>query len=284
MNKINELCFAGACNRGIAYIGSLKKLKELDLLDIKKMTGVSIGAFISVCYIIGYDPDEFMDYIIEKELTDFQDFTISQNNSILKGIAFNNWISEIFDKKIDNNITLKEFHEKFGIDLTILSSCIYADTDEFKQGTVYFNHKTHPDIPVITAVCASMAFPYVFPPVEYNGSKFVDGALTKNFPLDIVSSECLSFKVSTKSNKKDVSDNILTYSWRLYEVVSGMLKDIHEDPKDKKIIVINCEDFDVINFNMSIDDKITLYKRGYVAVEKYFEKISEVSEVSEVSE
>lgn len=58
--KINELCLAGAANRGISYIGALKVLDDKNLLDIKKLVGVSIGSLVGLCYILGYKPDELM--------------------------------------------------------------------------------------------------------------------------------------------------------------------------------------------------------------------------------
>ncbi len=57
---IKELCLSGACNRGICYIGCFKKFEELDILKVEKILGVSIGAFIAVCYIIGYNADEML--------------------------------------------------------------------------------------------------------------------------------------------------------------------------------------------------------------------------------
>lgn len=88
-----EICLVGVCNRGLCYLGCIKKLEELNMINIKKYVVVSIGLFIVVCYVIGYIIDEMLDLIIEKDIKDFKDIDIFLfNGLILKGENYCNWV------------------------------------------------------------------------------------------------------------------------------------------------------------------------------------------------
>ena len=49
---------------------------------------------------------------------------------------------------------------------------------------------------------------------------------------------------------------------------------ILKSEQHQNIITVDCDDFDVIDFGMSIDNKITLFKRGYKAMNSFFETSS----------
>ena len=83
-NKIKELCLAGACHRGISYIGALQYLEEEYLLDhtkLEKVIGVSIGSFVAACYIAGFKPMEFMETIVKYDTSTFKDISIMDPSS-----------------------------------------------------------------------------------------------------------------------------------------------------------------------------------------------------------
>ncbi len=264
---IEELCISGACNRGICYIGALKKLE--DQLSIKKVLGISIGSFIAVCYIIGYTPDEMLDHIINKNVKDFKDISLEENGAILSGVTYKNWVYEMIERKVNPNITLLEFYEKYKIHFIATTTCIHSEKGDFKEGIVYLSHEHTPSIPLIVAINSSMAFPFVFPPIYYNGNKFIDGGILDNSPYELLSPDSLKLKVSFKPIDSDTSiNNPISYVGKIYELISKRmchLKNIDET----NVITICCEDFEVIDFEMNIDDKITLFKRGYLTTERF---------------
>lgn len=267
--KIEELCLAGACNRGVCYLGCIKKLEEEQMLNIKKIVGVSIGAFIGACYIIGYTVSEMMKIIINKNTKEFQDITFTEK-AVLKGENYRKWVSEVISAKVDSNITLKELYEKTKIDFIMSATCIYSNCEEFTEGLNYFSHELTPNIPLITAVTASMSFPFIFPPIVYKDCHFIDGGLLDNFPSHKISGDnSLGIKVNfTPINDLNTNSNPLSYIGKILELVSGRIKSLTPH-NTKNIISISCDDFSIIDFEMSIDDKITLYKRGYNAVSEF---------------
>jgi NTE family protein len=268
---ITEICLAGACNRGISYVGCFRKLEELKLLKLKKIVGVSIGSFIGACYMLGYSSDELLEMVINKNMNEFKDFSITEPSALLKGERYKNWVYEVLAKKENPDITLQQLFEKTGIEYTVTTTCIHSVCDEFEEGIAYLSHKHTPDMSLFTAVNCSMAFPFVFPPMIYKGCQFIDGGVLDNFPMDLLSIDAIGIRVNFKPIDSSTSTkNPVSYIGKIFELMSNRFK-ILKDEQHQNIIVIDCDDFDVIDFGMSIDDKITLYKRGYNAMNSFIE-------------
>jgi predicted acylesterase/phospholipase RssA len=272
---INELCFAGAGNKGIVYVGCLKKLEELGVLDLKKIIGVSIGSFMALCCVIGYTADEMFDIIINKSTSDFIDITFDVYGALLKGDKYREWVAEVIGKKVSITTTMEELYKSTGIEFITISTCISSNNfnsgDNFciPEGIVIISHKTMPDMPIITAINASMAYPYIFPPIEYKSAKLVDGGLMSNFPIDMLSPlNSLGIRIAQRDiDGNEAIKNPISYTLKLYELVN---KHNIKQYDNYKYVAVDCKDYFFINFNMTIDDKITLYYRGYKAVEKFF--------------
>lgn len=349
--KISEMCLAGACNRGISYIGCFAYLEEMKLLELKKIVGVSIGSFIAACFITGYTSDELFDSVINKDMNVFKDYCMGKDGALLKGEEYKNWVYDMLSKKCDPNITMKELYKTTGIEFILTTTCVYAppttiqpptstqpppiqytyttsatdlvdvvdievcdlvddcaavdaavheadavvnvseeevgtdSTDgiklpkqQFKEGIVYLSHIHTPDMPLYVAVNCSMAFPFVFPPVFYEDCQFIDGGVLDNFPMDMLSTDAVGMKSSYKnSDGSDVTKNPLTHLGKIFELVSNRFVNLKME-KHQNIFTINCTDFDVIDFGMSLDDKITLYMRGYEAMKEFIERRQQTQE------
>jgi predicted acylesterase/phospholipase RssA len=259
---IEELCVAGACHRGISYIGAFKRLEELNILkikDLKKIIGVSIGSFLLFCYISGYPMDDFLQHVLDTEIYLFKDIELC-DNAILKGAIFRSWIYETMtkvplSKKFGADITLETLYKETKIDFTIVSTCL-------ETGIVYFNHKTHPNIRVYDALICSMNVPIVFPPYKLNGYSYIDGGLLENFPVHL-----LSYKgFGINSNRSRVDSGPFSQFDIMMSLISDHIKNINK-PISNNIINIESDD-SILNFDISEDDKITLYMRGYESINK----------------
>lgn len=291
--KISEICLAGACNRGISYIGCFAYLEKMKLLDLKKIVGVSIGSFIAACYITGYTSEELFDSVVKTDMNVFKDYCMGKDGALLKGEEYKNWVYEMLSKKCDPKITMKELYKTTGIEFMMTTTCVYAPdyseeadkadkadkADEvsevklpkqhFEEGLVYLSHVHTPDMPLYVAVNCSMAFPFVFPPVFYEDCQFIDGGVLDNFPMDLLSTEAVGIKTSYKnSDGSDVTKNPITHLGKIFELVSKRFANLKME-KHQNIFTVNCTDFDVIDFGMSLDDKITLYMRGYEAMKEF---------------
>jgi predicted acylesterase/phospholipase RssA len=264
-----ELCLAGACNRGICYIGCLKKLEEENLLNIKALSASSIGAFIGICYILGFTSDELLAIIIDKDFKIFRDFSFSEEGAVLKGQEYKNWVFEILSKKINPNITLLDLYNITKIHFTCTTTCIYSNSENFKEGIIYMSHIQTPTVSLITAINCSMAFPFIFPPIYYQDCQFIDGGVLDNFPINLLSDTALGLKVNFKMIDGSTSiRNPISYIGKIFELITHRFKYLKPDTS-KNIVCTECDDFNIIDFELSIDDKITLFKRGYSSMETF---------------
>lgn len=267
--EIKELCLSGACNRGICYIGCMKKFEEMKMLKLEKILGVSIGSFVAACYVIGYNSDELLEIIMNKNTDNFKDVTFDERGSIFKGENYKKWVHDVISVKVNPSISLIELYEKTKINFMCTATCIYSENKNYEEGIVIMSHEKTPNIPLITAITSSMAFPFIFPPITYEGAKFIDGGILDNIPNGLFDENSINLRVSFKSIDGLTSiDNPISYIGKIFELITKRYVQL-KNYENKNIIRVVCEDYNMIDFDMSIDDKITLYKRGYDAVEKY---------------
>lgn len=271
---VEELCVAGACHRGISYIGAFKKLEQLGILkasNLKRVIGVSIGSFIIFCYILGYPMDDILEYVLDTEIHLFKDIELCEN-SFLKGAVFRAWIHSCVVKVMNNfekdkedtrhgsdfkhgpDITMIQLYEKTHIDFTIVTTCL-------ESGVVYINYKTRPNMKVYDALICSMNVPIVFPPYEVNGLTYIDGGLLENFPIHLLGYGALGIKSSRTLTTGPFA--------QIDKMMSLITKHISSLQPCRTEFVINLDsDNTLLNFDINCDDKITLYRKGYESIEK----------------
>jgi NTE family protein len=280
MTKIKELCLAGAANRGICYIGVLACLIEHDLLELTKLYGVSIGSFIGVLYLIGYTIEEMMETVLKQDISDFQDISVTSLltcGSVLEGGKYRLWIMQVLDKKIDHMITFKSLYNKNKVFLNI--SAVSLDSGE--DGLEYFNHEMTPDMPVYYAILASMSVPLIFPPFLYKNKRYVDGALLENFPMHLLSKDGIGFWVTNKQEEEvDVSNS--SYIIKMMDLIATRMRKLTK--YEGTVYKINADDYGLISFVLSLDNKITLYYRGYTAALGCVKEIKEKEQIIEKEE
>jgi NTE family protein len=243
--------------------------EELKLLKLEKILGVSIGSFVAACYIIGYNSDELLEIIMNKNTDNFKDITFEERGSILKGENYKQWVHDILSVKINPYITLKELYEKTKIHFMCTTTCIYSENKNYNEGIVIMSHENTPDVPLIVAINSSMAFPFVFPPINYDNAKFIDGGILDNIPYGLLDEKALNLRVGFKQINGSTSiDNPISYASKIFELISKRYIQLKKF-ENINIIRIPAEDFSMMDFDMTIDDKITLFKRGYTAAEEY---------------
>ena len=187
---IKHLVISGGGAVGINYIASLQYLQEnnfWNIDNIQSMYSTSVGTFISVILCLKYDWETISTYLIERPWQDV--FTINGKQILnayhSKGFYDKKIIESIFKplleaKDLSLNITLKEFYEYSHIDLYFYS----FELNSFQ--TIELNHKTHPDLLLLTALNMASSIPGLFMPVidtDKNGC-YIDGGFIDNYPLN----------------------------------------------------------------------------------------------------
>jgi predicted acylesterase/phospholipase RssA len=219
-------------------IGTLKA-RESELVDVKEISGSSAGSILALFLGVGMSIDEIFETSLNLNVPNFVKIRI--------GSFFNKF----------GFVDMAPIRKKF-VEIYISAFCM--NTAE----TVYFSKDTHPDMKVIDAVCMSMAVPFIFACGKYNGETYVDGGMKEEYPLtpffDKKPHEVTCIKI--KMNRM-YQDDIETPKQFVETLVRSALSNRVTYDTPIEILEINVEDTDVFDFNMSYEEKIQLFNRGY---------------------
>jgi NTE family protein len=260
---MRALVLSGGGARGAYQAGAIKHLLGDLKIQYHIITGISVGA-INGAYIAGYP--------IGKEVECSNDLINVWNNirqddiyinwkplgpihAIKKGSIYNRSPLKKLIKRNFNHQKVKESGKKLRIGAMCLTDGKYKIFDE--------NY-----VDLVTAILASSSLPLVFPPVELEGKKWVDGGLKKLIPIreaidagatkiDIVSSspEYLQQAASI--------DNIFNIGFRTIEIMAERVS--AKRLKNKRINKIIRPNSPITNnsFNFAQWNIQQMMRRGY---------------------
>jgi NTE family protein len=175
----SRLILSGGGARGIAYIGALKALEELNIIkNFRVIMGTSIGALFAVFIVLGFTSREIQSLMSEFKLTEY--FSVNLENFLTQyGLdsfqRIGDYLVKIWSTKgMTNQTTMLELFNQTGIHLAINTVCLNLPDNYL------FDHIKTPDATVLQAVQASMTLPFVFQCVSYRGLSFIDGGILDN--------------------------------------------------------------------------------------------------------
>ena len=184
---IKHLVISGGGTIGLNYLGILQYLNEQNFWKIENIESIyttSVGTIVSIVLCLNYDWETLSTYFIERPWQDVFNVTAKQiwDAYYNKGIYDKKILEIIFKplleaKDLSLNITLNEFYEYSKKDLYFYT----FEMNAFK--TIEINHKSHPNLPLITAIHMSCALPGLFMPVLINDECYIDGGFIDNYPL-----------------------------------------------------------------------------------------------------
>ena len=274
MTKKTNLILGSGGIKGVSFVGLLEEAFKIYKYEgFKNFIGVSIGSFIAVMLIIGYNINELKDFFIDVNLKIFTDFRFKklfEEFGMDNGQRYINLIRSFFlTKNINPEITFLELYNLKKKNLYIVGSNLNTENPE------YFNHQTHPDMKIFDAIRISSSVPFVLTPYKYNNNYYVDGALYEPVPLG-------PYKNSKKNLiillNKSVDDNF-NLNFKTY--ISKILNSFYNNLIESKLNLIkdmyfieNNEDTSAINPEISKEEKIKLYNMGkYFFKNKYLDNI-----------
>jgi len=243
----------GPASMGIYSIIGALKARETELVNVKEISGSSAGAIIALFLGVGMSIDEILETSLSLDVPTFVKIRI--------GSFFNKFgfvdMGPIRKKFVDICGSDPTFAE---IDMKIYIAAFCMNTSE----TVYFSKDTHPDMKVIDAVCMSMAVPFIFACGTYNNETYVDGGMKEEYPLtpffDKKPHEITCIKI--KMNRV-YQEDIQTPKAFVQTLIRSALSNRVQYNTPIELMEINIEDTDVFDFNMSYEEKIQLFNRGY---------------------
>lgn len=188
------LTLSGGGAKGLAHIGVLKVLEKLGIKP-DYITGTSIGAIVGGLYSVGYTPDEIEEILTDKKWISFvQGGFVSDeiplekriiNKKYMVSVRFDNKFNFSFPqgigstqsiyfelkKLLEKKVNTQDF-DKLPIPLRVIATDL--NTGKAKA----FSHGD-----LAKTITASIAIPTIFEPVEIDSRLYVDGLVSRNFPV-----------------------------------------------------------------------------------------------------
>ncbi|GAP18042.1 hypothetical protein ADN01_06085 [Levilinea saccharolytica] len=160
------LALSGGGARGLAHIGVLKILTSAGI-PIDCISGTSMGGLIAAAYASGISVDvleeEARRITRMREMIKLVDVS-SPTRGIVKGKQFQEYLTTLFPQEI----CIEE--------LTTPLALVATDLISAREVTLSSG-------PLLPAVLATTAFPGLFPPLEMDGCRLVDGGVLNNLPV-----------------------------------------------------------------------------------------------------
>lgn len=285
-HKITKLVGEGGGTRGIAFIGAIRALGELGVLqNITGFAGSSAGSIPTGFLACGASPDQIAEYF-KIDFSKFQDnsFGIMQDIWRLlfkwgwnKGVFFEDWYRGILAELTGvEDPTFRYVYDKFGNELVVTASSLTY------QLVKYFSKDNTPEFSIARAVRASMAIPGIFTPVITKSKEvLVDGGLFENYPITIFdvdgkpNPETLGLLLVTPEEieRKPIPiENAKDYWGTVLKGLIGNSERVIQDKADwNRTIPIDTGDIGATDFDLSEEAVAQLISSGYDAVMLHLE-------------
>lgn len=193
------IAFAGGGLKGIAYIGAIKALEELGVKP-EFISGTSSGSLFATSYAMGISSEELKELTkeyyrtltkIDKKPLAKAGFTyltsgVAKIEGLIDGAKISSLIENVANrKKIKNMNEIDTSLAICTVDTISTNECIFLSKkcDKKIENVDYIYNA-----PVPIATRASMSFPGVFTPCNYEKYNFIDGGTTDNYPTRILKS------------------------------------------------------------------------------------------------
>ncbi len=281
-NKQYLCIFGGGAIRGLAYLGALQAMKELNV-QIKAFAGSSVGAVFAAFASLEYDYDEFKELFNEVNFDLFRDvqLNLAKNFAISKGEHFLNWIRAGVEKKYYGQdyqkgknppVTFKDIDRDFYVITTNINGC----------NPFIFSKYTTPDFEVAQAVRISTAMPGLLEPFEYNNNVLIDGDMMKSWPMWRVNEllcpkDCRIIEYRLEGGKFWPNvQNSVEYLNAVFATMSNFATEYimqTYQPKDKfDYIKIDTDHILPVQFTLPQPEREKLIQLGYDTTMEYFKK------------
>jgi NTE family protein len=282
-NSLKYSCiFGGGAVRGMAYVGIIKALEQLQIAT-DDISGSSVGAIFAGLFSLGYTAEELREIFMQVNFELFKDihFGFGKDFAISKGEIFLEWLRELIEKKYYGDKYNKEGNKPVTF-ADLEKNLVVITTDLTNFSYKEFSKFVTPDFEVAYAIRISATMPGLMKPVENEGTLLVDGDLQKSLPLWKLSenlcpedARVLEFRLEGDFAGKDL--NAIDYINTVYSCVNSIATDFIIDTygyRDKfDYIKVNTGSVLIVNFNIPQDKREELMDAGYLQTIDYFKNL-----------
>ena len=244
------LALGGGAAKGIAHIGVLKAFEE-EQIKIHCISGTSAGALIASYYAFGRPAESILSICSTLNLSKIINFTFERG-----GLFSTNAIREMIHRDL-GDVRIEDAE----IPLAICATDI--ETGEqliFREGNL------------ADVVCASMAVPGLFVPVEIDGRILVDGGLVENVPISPLAKMGAGITVAvdlshvSRYPKPDNTFDVISNAINI-----GIDFNTRKQLKTADIAVpLDLSDYSLTNNADRVEE---LYREGYIPMKKKIQRL-----------
>ena len=273
-----SLIFGGGAIRGLAYIGAIKAIQELEL-KYDTIVGSSVGAIVATLLALGHTYLEIRDIFIEVNFELFKDihFGIGKNFALSKGEIFTSWMRENIERKFYGKNYIKGKNKPVTFENLDINLLVYT-TDLISFKCKEFSKELTPNFEIAEAVRISCSMPGLMTPTDMDGMKLVDGDLLKSMPLwklsnnlKLSTNRIMEFRLEGEYTK--VENNAIDFFNAIYSCMTSAATEYiisnYGDSDDFDYVKINTGDVIIVDFNMNKTSRNSLIESGYQQVIDY---------------
>lgn len=276
--------FGGGAIRGLAYLGAVKALNELNI-NPTRFAGSSVGSIIAGLLAVGYNHEELKNSFIDVNYNLFKDIQLGFGPLIAlsKGNVFLDWLREIIESKFygENYVKGKNPPVTFK---DIKNDLIIITTDLENFQCKEFSKYTTPDYEIASAIRISSSMPGLMKPVDVDGKLLVDGDLQKSKPMWKISKNIivpeervLEFRLEGDYNKENDMKNGMDYANAVYScmtfISTEFIKSIYGDKDKFDYVILNTGDILIVDFNIPKERREEVVNMGYEQTLNYFKNV-----------
>jgi hypothetical protein len=255
--------------------------------------GTSIGSiFAALLSIRTLIPGYNYEYLYTKLYNFEYKLSINLDDMVLKyGLNNFEYIENyvISIAPILKTLTFQECYEKTGNTLLINALCINT------RSNIFFSHHKHPNMPILTAIKASMAIPFIFNYVSYQNNTYIDGGITNIYippnltdfltpinkseieskiEIEFDYNEVLCINLMQKMNASLLNiDTIFKYISQIMHCINDVAI-LRKNPFDEHVKVLYIFDVDypyynIYELNLPNNVKLNLLDLGYTKIKQF---------------
>jgi NTE family protein len=240
LNTRIGLALGGGAAKGLAHAGVLKAFDE-EGITITYIAGTSIGALVASYYAFGKTAEEILAIGEDLHVTKVINFTLKKRGVFSTDAMRAMILRDLGDARI----------EDAKIPLAICTTdLVTGEQVTFEKGNL------------ADALCASMAIPGIFVPVEIDGRLLVDGGLVENVPVSVLEDMGAGIIVAVDLNgvkKYPIPNDVLGVISNAIDI--GM--DLRTRDQLKKADIVISLDLSKYSRTGNADNAWALFMEGY---------------------
>jgi predicted acylesterase/phospholipase RssA len=180
------LCLGAGGIKGLDELGAIWWFYSSGVLSkLDTYIGTSIGGIICAFLSMGFTPHEVLYYAIDStmfsSISELKLTELNKNYGLVSNASFDDALGKrmkaMILKKFKKVPTLREHYEQTGNHLVLVVCSLGGDK------LVYMDHKSHPDVDLITAMRSTSNAPGIFGKLEYQKDLLLDGAVGDPYPI-----------------------------------------------------------------------------------------------------